>query len=257
MPGSECAIVRLMVRMPNHLPLQLVLLLLPGIAASSEKFVVPEYAGAEAGLVSIECVPEESTIGHRFRGVSIDVGDRPNEVILTTAHGFPDSADVVVERCAVAGLKDRRYPILAIWRPDVRTGGAVDDWAVVVTGRLREQLWRQRLRREPVALEGQQIDLTAPIRLPLRFLGTERSCVLKAPDSGGVELETGLFVHTCRSWAGHSGSPILAVDRHGAFVFGIHVGRRWLAETRESLRIGRVIDGGILAAVRDAAAWRR
>ena len=95
-----------------------------------------------------------------------------------------------------------------------------------------------------------------PIRLPLRFLGAERTCVLRPPGSAGVDLEDGLFSHTCRSWSGHSGSPVLAVDERGAFIFGIHLGRRWLAETRQSLRIGRVIDSEILAAVRAATDWR-
>ena len=230
--------------------------LMPGAAAAADTFVVPEYAGAEAGLIVIECVPEGGTVGHRFRGVAIDAGDTRHEVILTTSHGFPATADLVAERCAVAGIRDRRYPIGAIWRPPFRARGAVDDWAVVVTDRrLRERIWRQRMRSEPVALEGQPGEPSAKVRLPLRFLGTERSCALRAPESVGLELEVGLFSHTCRSWAGHSGSPVLAVDEHGAFILGIHVGRRWYAATRESLRIGRLIDSEILDAIRDATNW--
>ncbi len=232
--------------------------LLSGIAAYADTYVVPEYAGAEAGLIALECVPEDETIGHRFRGVVIDVGDTPHEVVLTTAHGFPKAAEIVSERCFVAGRGNRRYPIHALWRPVFRHRGAVDDWAVVVTGRkLRERIWRQRLRDEPVVLEQPGVDPTATVRLPLRFLGTERSCALRTPESVGANLEEGLFVHTCRSWAGHSGSPVLAVDDHGAFVLGIHVGRRWIAQPRRSLRIGRVIDSEILEAVRNATNWRR
>jgi hypothetical protein len=48
---------------------------------------------------------------------------------------------------------------------------------------------------------------------------------------------------------------VLAVDDDGAFILGIHVGRRWLAEKRQSLRIGRAIDSEILAAVRNATNW--
>ena len=233
--------------------------LFPGISRGADSSVVPEYAGAEAGLIGIECVPEGSTVGYRFRGVVIDTGriDSSHEVILTTAHGFPASAQIVTESCAVAGVKDRRYPIRAIWRPSTRARGAVDDWAVVVTGRnLRERIWRQRVRSEPVAIHGQQVDVTGPVRLPLRFLGTERDCVLRGPAATGIDLEDGLFSHTCRSWSGHSGSPVLAVDEQGAFILGIHVGRRWMAATRESLRIGRVVDREILDAVRDATYWR-
>ena len=230
--------------------------LLPGVAAAADTFIVPEYAGAEAGLIVIECVPEGGTVGHRFRGVAIDTGESPHEVVLTTSHGFPAGADMVTERCAVAGVRDRRYPIRAIWRPPFRARGAVDDWAVVVTNRkLRERIWRQRVRNEPVALEGPPGDLSEAVRLPLRFLGTERSCALRTPESVGMELEVGLFSHTCRSWSGHSGSPVLAVDEHGAFILGIHVGRRWYAATRESLRIGRLIDGEILNAIRAATNW--
>jgi hypothetical protein len=233
--------------------------LLPGISANADTFAVPEYAGAEAGLIGIECIPQGGTIGHRFRGVVIDTGNlnSRHEVILTTAHGFPAASGVITERCAVAGAKDRRYPIRAIWRPRSQDRGAVDDWAVVVTGRnFRERIWRQRVRSEPAAEAGQLVDLAAPIRLPLRFLGAERACVLSEPAAVGVELEAGLFSHTCRSWSGHSGSPVLAVDDDGAFILGIHVGRRWLAEKRQSLRIGRAIDSEILAAVRDATNWR-
>lgn len=231
--------------------------LLPGVAAYADTYVVPEYAGAEAGLIAIECVPEGETIGRRFRGVVIDAGEIPHEVVLTTAHGFPKTADVVSERCSVAGNGSRRYPIHALWRPESRERGAVDDWAVFVTGRkFRERIWRQRLRDEPVVLEQPGVDPAAAVRLPLRFLGTERSCTLRMPELNGVNLEQGLFAHTCRSWAGHSGSPVLAVDEHGAFVLGIHVGHRWIAEPRLSLRIGRVIDNDVLVAVREATEWR-
>jgi len=235
--------------------------LLPGMSANADTSVVPEYAGAEAGLIGIECIPEGGTVGYRFRGVVIDTGsaNSSHEVILTTAHGFPAAAETITERCTVAGEKGRRYPIRAIWRPSSRDRGAVDDWAVVVTGeKLRERLWRQRVRTEPATeeKEGQGAEITVPIRLPLRFLGAERACALRSPGSAGVDLEEGLFSHTCRSWSGHSGSPVLAVDERGAFIFGIHLGRRWLVETRQSLRIGRVIDSEILAAVRDATGWR-
>lgn len=233
--------------------------LLPGLSANGDTSAVPEYAGAEAGLIGIECIPEGGTVGYRFRGVVIDTGsvNRSHEVILTTAHGFPAATETVTERCTVVGAKERRYPIRAIWRPSSRDRGAIDDWAVVVTGRnLRERIWRQRVRTElATENEGQAGEITVPLRLPLRFLGAERGCVLRPPGSAGVDLEHGLFSHTCRSWSGHSGSPVLAVDEHGAFILGIHLGRRWLPETRQSLRIGRVIDREILAAVRDATNW--
>ncbi len=233
--------------------------LLPGLVANADTEVVPEYAGAEAGLIGIECVPEGGTTGYRFRGVVIDTGrvEESHEVILTTAHGFPAAAEVITERCAVLGAKDRRYPIRAIWRPASRVRGAVDDWAVIVTGRnVRERIWRQRVRREPVAIDEYLADPAAPIRLPLRFLGAERGCFLRAPESAGIDLETGLFSHTCRSWSDHSGSPVLAVDEHGAFVLGIHLGRRWFADPYRSLKIGRAIDSEILEAVRNATDWR-
>ena len=234
--------------------------LLPGVFANADSTaVVPEYAGAEAGLIGIECVPDGGTRGYRFRGVVIDTGrvDSDHEVILTTAHGFPAAAEDVREKCAVLGTKDRRYSIQAIWRPATRVRGAVDDWAVFVTRRdLRERIWRQRLPSAPVAIEERLADPTAPIRLPLRFLGAERACALRAPGSAGLSLETGLFSHTCRSWSGHSGSPVLAVDEHGAFVLGIHLGRRWFADPYRSLKIGRAIDSEILQAVRNATDWR-
>lgn len=247
--------------MVPRLPLLAICLacVLPGKPAHADTSVVPEYAGAEAGLIGLVCVPDGGTVGYRFRGVVIDTGvtNTSHEVILTTAHGFPAAAESVTERCAADGAKDRRYPIRAIWRPATRARGAVDDWAVVVTGRnVRERIWRQRVRSEPIAEQGQLAELMAPIRLPLRFLGAERDCVLRAPGWAGVDLEAGLFSHTCRSWSGHSGSPVLAVDEHGAFVLGIHVGRRWFTEPYRSLRIGRAIDHDILDAIRNATHWR-
>jgi len=231
---------------------------LAGVPANADTSVRPEYAGAEAGLIGIECVPEGGTVGYRFRGVVIDTASAGNlhDVILTTGHGFPKDEALVTERCSIRGVNERRYPIRAIWRPNSRARGVIDDWAVVVTGRtLRERIWRQPVRAQHLAAGHQVAARQPPVRLPLRFLGAERSCTLRVPGADRVDLETGLFAHTCRSWSGHSGSPILIADDDGAFVMGIHVGRRWIPKVRQPFRIGRVIDTEIFDVIQHAVAW--
>ena len=216
----------------------------------------PERSGAEAGLVGIECGPERGLGSHRFRGVVIDTAgaELRRDVILTTAHGFPADTDRITEACWVEGPAQRQYAIDWFWRPVARGRGSLDDWAVLVT----ERRLRGELARQPVAAwppgGRRAARAETPVRLPLRFFAAERACTLTPSGSAQEPLSAGFFSHTCRSWPGHSGSPILTADGGGVSVVGIHVGSRWIFERQASLKIGRFVDAEMLGAIRTATA---
>lgn len=229
-----------------------------GFSASADTLAEPDRTGAEIGLLRITCVSGSGVGSDRFRGVVVDTaaaGIR-YDVILTAAHGFPRNVARALERCTVLGPNEREYAVDAIWRPEARGRGSIDDWAVIATDRrVRGRIERQSVRILPPAARVEPNTGDTAVRLPLLFFGAEHACALAPPGSAGVELDAGLFGHTCRAWPGHSGSPILADDDGDIFVVGIHVGSRWIFERQSSFKIGRFVDAAILEAIQSAIVW--
>lgn len=229
-------------------------------SAEAAAAVVSDTIGAAAGLTRIECVPDDGAHTHRFRGAIIDTGtvDFPYEVILTAAHGLPSDVDALRRRCRVVGAEDGRYRIDRVWRPESRGRDSIDDWAVLLTERrLSGTVKRLRSLTIDHAARRQMAGDEMSVRLPLRFLGSERACSLTPPGSFDVDLTAELFGHTCRAWFGHSGSPILTTVEGEVYILGIHLGSRWIVEHHASLEIARYLDATILEAIHAAAARRR
>ncbi len=229
--------------------------LLATASAEPAAAVVPDSIGAAAGLTRIECVPDDGAHTHRFRGAIIDTGtvEISYEVILTAAHGLPSDVDALRRRCRVVGAENGRYRIERVWRPESRGRDSVDDWAVLLTERrLSGTVKRLRSLTIDHGARRQMAEDEMPVRLPLRFLGSERACSLTPPGSLNVDLTAELFGHTCRAWFGHSGSPILATVEGEVYILGIHLGSRWIVEHHASLEIARYLDATILETIHAA-----
>jgi hypothetical protein len=210
--------------------------------------------GGDIGLVRVQCT---SDAGYRqvFRGAVVELdGAARFDVILTAGHGLPRDLDIFKEHCAVIDTDGRRFGLRGMWRPEDSGRGMVDDWAVLATYR--------RMRRDqprlavgvPVVTEHRAPESSAAaLRLPLMTVTEERDCALQDSGLTRREIQRGLFSHSCRSWYGHSGSPILAAADGRAVVIGLHLAKRWFYEGHRAIKIGRYVDAAIIDAI-DAAA---
>ena len=209
------------------------------------------YSGVDIGLVEISCDYGERGRGRR-RGVLVDneTPDAEFEVVLTAAHGFPQSTQELLQICFLPIDDETNYPIADVWRPDQIDSGYSDDWAVLlIRGRLTGSATRHPLApiERPDLREMMSSD--SAVRLPLRFAPTERPCELTQDRLLREQVDSGLLAHNCESWRGHSGSPILIELDGQTFVLGLHLGSRWLFETKEALPLGRYVDRRISDAV--------
>ena len=210
--------------------------------------------GGEIGLVRVQCTSES---GYRqvFRGAVVELEGSPRyDVILTAGHGLPRNFETVKEYCAVLDADGRRYPLRGMWRPEDSGRGMVDDWAVLATFRRMRRSQPRLPVSAPFVVERRLLeDSDTSLRLPLMTLAEERDCVLLNDGLRQREIDRGLFSHSCRSWYGHSGSPVLAAANGRAVVIGLHLAKRWFYEERRTVKIGRYIDSAIIDAI-DAAA---
>ena len=210
--------------------------------------------GGEIGLVRVQCTSES---GYRqvFRGAVVDLeGESRYDVILTAGHGLPRDLETVKEYCAVLDAAGRRYPLRGMWRPADSGRGMVDDWAVLATFRRMRRSQPRLPVSAPFVIERRLLeDSDTALRLPLMTLAEERDCALLNDGLRQREIDRGLFSHSCRSWYGHSGSPVLAAANGRAVVIGLHLAKRWFYEERRTVKIGRYIDSAIIDAI-DAAA---
>jgi len=179
--------------------------------------------------------------------------DADFEVVLTADHGLPNTSDELQRICFLPLDDENRLPVAAVWRQENRGGGYRDDWAVLLfRGRLTGAVSRYPLAPVERADLQELISSDSAVRLPLRFAPTERPCELTQDRLLREQVESGLLAHNCEAWIGHSGSPIL-IDFYGqTYILGLHLGSRWLFETREALPLGRYVNQRIADAV-DAA----
>jgi len=190
-----------------------------------------------------------------FRGAVVAVDDAPNyDVILTAAHGLPRNVDLLREQCVVIDDENRHYGLRGLWRPDDIGRGMADDWAVIATLRRMRRDQARLAVGAPLVTERRTLEASAALlRLPLMTVTEERNCTLQDSGLTQREIERGLFSHSCRSWYGHSGSPILVARDGRPVVIGFHLATRWFYEERRPIKIGRYVDGAIVAAIAAAA----
>lgn len=243
-------------------------LLKPVAAVSADSALLPDAQDAELGLVRFKCSADPG--GELvFRGAVLETSDPRDsfEVVLTAAHGLPSELADISARCAVIGDRGRRYRIEDVWRSPPPTLSLADDWAVVLTAqRMRGGHRRFRVGRIAAPSRYQMAEDVTAVRLPLLTIETEWKCVLNQAGLSEAEQSAGLFAHSCRSWLGHSGSPILARLDGEIYVIGVHLGSRWFFEERRQIKLGRYVDEAIVDAIGaavmrgrrgNAGAWRR
>jgi len=197
----------------------------------------------------------ESGYKQLFRGTVVELEDTPDfDVILTAAHGLPRNVELLKEQCVVIDDDGRQYGLRRLWRPVDRGRGMADDWAVVATQRRMRRDQARLAVAAPIVRERRSLEArAAALRLPLMTVTEERDCTLQASGLTQREVERGLFSHSCRSWYGHSGSPLLAARDGRPVVIGFHLATRWFYEERRPIKIGRYVDAAIMAAIAAAA----
>src|SRR5690606_5861929 len=189
--------------------------------------------------------------------------ERPaRDVVITVAHALPPTPDAVRRDCRVIGERDRRYEIEAVW-----LGGPARaaDWAVLVTAR---RLDGRAVLRLPVD-EDAHADV-APLaarraRVRLVHGAGDAGCEIRATKwLTRAELDAAVFAHSCESWAGLSGSPLLS-DAAAETLVGVHMGELVMppgdepagGEPEPLLSLGRSFDPALRAALAEAAAVAR
>ncbi len=219
--------------------------------------------GVARGVVLIRCRTDVPDISHLSRGTVLDLGTATadRDIVLTTAHGLPDSRDDAVRYCTISGERGRLYRVERVWHAE-RGPGVSSDWAVLlVKGRLAGDVGRLSVAR----LAGEQLTKLARDRAPIRLLlrhadPTQGDCSLRVAGPGYEASPTDLMMYQCRlglsGTPGLSGSPLLVRVNGRSLLVGIHVG--WSLETLDDGRfhpvsIGRPVDDAISAAIESAA----
>jgi hypothetical protein len=231
-------------------------------AIHAEEFdapVPPQGIDVERGVVVIRCVADQPRHYWRSRGAVLDVGaaSRRRDVVLTARHGLPSTPESIRRGCSVRGEQQAWYGIEQVWLGP-RTAEREHDWAVLVTARplgmsvrrlayndLAPQVWTRLMQDQK------------PARLLLLRIETEQDgCRLAQNWLSAAEAAAGLFMHSCHSWDGLSGSPLIIGMNGEPVVIGIQLGRarRPLhGDGPPVLGIGRTIDATIAAAIDEAA----
>jgi hypothetical protein len=178
---------------------------------------------------------------------------------------MPSTTDAIRRDCSIEGHQGRSYEVEHAWRgasASTKQGVPEDtkthDWAVLLTSR---RLAANALRLPYAHIEpeawSQLMSNEAPVQLLLRRAEAEKAtCGLSRTWLTSAQVAAGLFTHSCRSWEGHSGSPIvIGIDGELA-VIGLQLARVYKpfgAEGPPRLGLGRSIDATIGNALSQAA----
>src|SRR5690606_19803734 len=150
--------------------------------------------------------------------------------------------------------------IEAAWLGDGRT--QTHDWAVLLLAdRVRG---RDVVRLQPSPVAPEEIAELVQARTPLEVWygdGT-LSCEMRATKwLTRADLNAGVFAHSCPTWPGLSGSPLVVATPDGERLIGVHLGNITLqqiddpgAEQVAALSLGRGIGPDVAAALEAAAA---
>lgn len=227
-------------------------------AGRADDDAAADGVGIERGITRLICAHE--TLGYRMRSRAfiVDVGSpwSDADLVVAPAHVLPNDARRIVEDCFIVGSGGIDVRIAHFVLPEARTD-LYDDWIVLVTaGRFEGNVGRLRVAAlAPDALE-RMIHERAPLRLMLYSASAEQDDCVFAPNySTAKELEIGVFVHSCRTWEGTSGAPIV-VDIDGApVVIAMNIGRRLSLSSEASrhyVSLGLALSENLTAAIRGA-----
>jgi hypothetical protein len=216
----------------------------------------PTGAGVERGVAVLRCSTDLRGVYWESRGAVLDVGaDGRADVVLTTGHGLPNATESALRDCRVIA-RGNPYFVKAVWRPPSIEADSLNDWAVLLTSRLGDNI--QRLRpglMTPDAL-ARLVAERAPVRLVLRYADEEQSDCRLEPSSF---TRPPLVSHSCVGHAGLSGTPVIVMIGHEPLVIATQVGAQlaWDGARITVESVARVLDADVAAAIEAAAARAR
>ena len=221
----------------------------------------PKGAGIERGVDTLQCEAPSGLLS-TSRATVLDVGlDARADVWLTTAHGLPVAPEDVRRRCHVFARGAQRA-IEQVWRAHGQAADPEHDWAVLVTERIKGDLKRWRVAAVAENWLEQLVADHARVRLVLRYAeAAQTDCRLEAWTAQR------LLAHTCVTYPGTSGSPLVVGVDFEPVIIGLHVGSQvtWDGKELDMVSVARPLDAAVIAAVEAAAAlasqpranWRR
>jgi len=221
-------------------------------AWSAELTPLPPASGAgiERGVALLRCTTPESALFRTSRATVLDVGTAARaEVMLTTAHGLPSSAAEIERDCRVL-VKGKEYAIDAVWRAASDALTPEHDWAVLLLAeRIKGDLLRWRAARVDSSWLDALVTDNAHVRLVLRYAGSEQTdCRIES------WTPQRLLAHSCVTYPGTSGSPLVVGVDLAPVLIAIHVGSemRWNGIRFDMVSIARPLDAPVLAAIEAA-----
>lgn len=220
--------------------------------------LAPAGLGADRGIVRIACFDGKRNVRRRTRGLlAATRADLPHDVVVSTAHGLPDDPAAIIDQCRILAAPGGTYGIAGVWRPADAGSDAADDWAVLRTDRRIEGTVARLAVRVLTSdtLRGLTAD-EAPVRLMLSAPSADLAGCTFKPAPVEREIAAGVFTHSCRSWAGLSGSPIVIDAEAPPVVVALNLGHRMKPFGSDGplfVGVGRAIDAEIAAAIARAA----
>jgi hypothetical protein len=208
-------------------------------------------AGIERGVALLRCTLPDSDILRQSRATVIDIGSEARaDVLLTTAHGLPSSAEDVERDCRVL-VRGKEYAIRAVWHAGGHAAGPEHDWTVLLLAeRIKGDLLRWRAAEVAASWLDEFVAGRAQVRLVLRYAdAVHTDCRLESWTAQR------LLAHSCVTYPGTSGSPLAVGVDFAPVLIAIHVGSELNFDgTRFDMQsVARPLDAAIIAAI-DAAA---
>jgi hypothetical protein len=224
--------------------------IVPGHAAESTDLPPPSGSGIERGVAIVRCATPEQEVFWSSRAAILDVA-ATLDVLLTTAHGLPLEVEQVLHDCRVL-VRGKPQTIVEVWRGGDRATPEAD-WAVLLTRRIGGHVQRWRAARPSLEWLVGAVAQQAPVRLVLRYADAAQSDCHLEPRT--LDLQR-LIAHSCVTYPGTSGSPlVMAIDGEPTLI-GIHLGTQLLFDGRklDFVSVARPVDGEVGAAVASAIA---
>jgi hypothetical protein len=209
----------------------------------------PSGAGIERGVAVLRCSTDVRGVYWESRGAVLDVsaGNR-SDVVLTTGHGLPVASEAVLRDCR-AIARGKPYFVEAVWRTPAIEGEWQDDWAVLLTRALGDDIHRLRPGLIAPPTLARLVAERAPVRLVLRYADDKESDCRLEPSR---YAQRPLISMSCVAHAGLSGTPLIAMIEGEPIMIATLVGSRleWDGARFSSGSVGRALDSDVVRQAR-------
>ncbi len=220
--------------------------------------------GIERGVTRLRCPSQHGDGWLRTRAIIVDTAtDAVREVLLAPSHGLPADIEAISKKCVVESGSGSTARIAEVWIPEHRDEASSGDWAVMTTqARFRGEIHRLRVGVVGAPSLAELIDDEAPILLMMHSPDADQDhCrILGAGLRTWQQSASGVFLHSCRTWRGVSGAPIVMRSDGLPIAIGFNSGiliRPLDHEGPLYLGVGRAIDAEIASAIRSATTRAR